>query len=232
MSAASGDPYTASPRINQSHGVVQRTPSVSERISQRLAELQGKKSSTSPTSEKGGSVTSDHEDGAPRILSKDKGKAVDRGEQPEVPHSPLPMSPPPMSPMLPPPKIGSPASANVMQPPPLPMLIAGVAMPPQAVSAMLLQAQSHLPLRSVRFPILGEYPEVFSGEEFATWLVENVPAFQGNLDMAEEAAKELCERDNVLRRIGEFGNKFENSQEAFYQFRPKVRSLKLSVAPC
>lgn len=191
---------------------------MSERISQRLAELQGKKTSTSPTTEKAS------EEGSPRIPSKDKGKAVDPAEKAEVPqpHSPLPMSPPPMSPMLPPPRISSPATANVVQPPPLPMLLAGVAMQPQAVSAILLQAQSHLPLRAVRFPIIGEYPDVFTGEEFATWLVENVPAFQGNLDMAEEAAKELCERDNVLRRVGEFGNRFENSQEAFYQFRSKV----------
>lgn len=222
--ASGGDPYTASPKIGQSHGVVQRTPSVSERISQRLAELQGKKNgATSPVSATGESAPSD-EDGAPRILAKDKGKAVDPAEHPEVPHSPLPMSPPPMSPALPPSKISDSATANVIQPPPLPMLLAGVAMQPHAVSEILLKAQTHLPLRSVRFSLLGEYPEVFTGEEFATWLVENVPAFQGNLDMAEEAAKELCERDGVLRRVGEFGNRFENTQEAYYQFRPKVKS--------
>ncbi|EJD48326.1 hypothetical protein AURDEDRAFT_61186 [Auricularia subglabra TFB-10046 SS5] len=218
---APSDPYTASPKINQSHGVVQRTPSVSERISQRLAELQRKKpGSNSPTTSEKAKSDDGEEEEAPRpSVDKGKGKAIE-------PQSPLPMSPPPMSPPLPPAKFSSsPAPANVIPPPPLPMLLAGVSMQPADVSKMLLQAQTHLPLRSVRFPFLGEYQELFTGEEFATWLVENVPAFGGNLDLAEEAARELTERDNVLRRIGEFGNKFENSDDAFYQFRPKAFDL-------
>ena len=70
--------------------------------------------------------------------------------------------------------------------------------------------------------MLGEYTDCFTGEEFVAWLNLNVPGFGGNLDRAEDAARELTERDGLLRRIGEFGNEFEHSDEAFYQFRPKV----------
>lgn len=82
----------------------------------------------------------------------------------------------------------------------------------------------------MRFPLLGEYPDCFTGEEFVAWLNENVQGFGGSLDRAEDAAKELTERDNLLRRIGEFGNQFEHSDEAFYQFRPKVRFFSLSLS--
>ena len=230
------DPYTASPKINQSNGTVQRTPSVSERIQQRLAELK-KPVSPTGTSASGGSgdqtvispSSEKHDDETtPRVLDKGKGKAVDVDV--DVPASPLPMSPPPMSPPLPPARITSPSTANLIPPPPLPMLLAGVSFQPAAVSAILAQAQQRMKLRPVRFPIIGEYPDVFSGAEFATFLVEAVPAFNGSLDIAEEAARELAERDNVLRRVGEFGNKFENSTEAFYQFRPKAFDLASEVA--
>ena len=55
------------------------------------------------------------------------------------------------------------------------------------------------------------------------WLLANVEGFGGSLDRAEDAARDLTERDDLLRRIGEFGNQFVHSDDAFYQFRPKVR---------
>lgn len=53
---------------------------------------------------------------------------------------------------------------------------------------------------------------------------KNVLGFGGNVDLAEEAARDLTERDSLLRRVGEFGNQFEHADDAFYQFRPKVSS--------
>ena len=79
-----------------------------------------------------------------------------------------------------------------------------------------------MPLRPVRFPILGEYQDCFTGEDFVAWLLENVPDLQKDLDIVLVAARELTEREDLLRRLGEFGNKFDNADDAFYQFRPKV----------
>ena len=79
--------------------------------------------------------------------------------------------------------------------------------------------------------MLGEYQECFSGEEFASWLNDNVKAFQGNLDHAEVAARVLTEKYNLLRRIGELGNDFENADDAFYQFRPRAFSLDAPPKP-
>lgn len=128
-----------------------------------------------------------------------------------------------MSPTLPPSvTIDARGASPMPPPPPPPILLAGLALPPSAVSDLLKRAASDLPLRPVKFPIIGEYKDCFTGEEFATWLVDNVQGFGGSLDRAEDAAKDLCEREGVLRRVGEFGNAFENNEEAFYQFRPKV----------
>jgi hypothetical protein len=103
-----------------------------------------------------------------------------------------------------------------------PIVLAGVAFPPTAVSQLLTRAAAEMPLRPVRFPLIGEYNECFTGEEFVAWLTANVANFNGNIDKAEEAARDLTEREGLLRRVGEFGNELENADDAWYQFRPKV----------
>lgn len=202
--------------------VPERSASVSERIADRLREIQRKSVNALSPVEKPAKpnetvfeVMSDGDKSptptsTPKI-DKGKGRAV------ESPEPRVVASPPPMSPLLPPPQLTVEPSA-----PPAPILLAGLAMRPSAVSALLIRAKAELPLRAVRFPLLGEYQDCFHGEEFVAWLNLNVPGFGGSLDKAEDAARELTERDNLLRRIGELGNSFEHSDEAFYQFRPKV----------
>lgn len=199
-------------------GIVKRTASVSERIAQRLKELRKGSSEVEHTEKKLSPVSpvfsagksdgeNDHqEDTTPLVPSKDKGKGK------EVSTSPMAMSPRALSPPLPglqqppTPIISIPKSGSPMPPPPpSPLLLAGLSFPPQAVSQLLSRAASELPLRNVRFPILGEYTDCFSGEEFVTWLKENVHGFSGSLDRAEDAARELTERDDALRRLGELG---------------------------
>lgn len=102
------------------------------------------------------------------------------------------------------------------------MLLAGLSFSPTALSQLLTRAAAELPLRPVRFPLLGEYQDTFNGEELVTWLKDRVDGFDGSLDRAEEAAKELTERENLVRRLGEIGNQFELSEDAIYQFRPRV----------
>jgi len=82
-----------------------------------------------------------------------------------------------------------------------------------------------LNLRPIRIPILGEYNNCFTGEEFVHWLNKDVQGFGGELDRAEQAARELTEREGLLRRIGDLGNAFEPADDAFYQFRPKAFEL-------
>lgn len=143
-------------------------------------------------------------------MDKGKGKAIG---------SPVQMSPPPLSPPLP----ARRASIDPLPPrPPTPILLAGIAFSPAALSALLKRAQQELPLRPVRLPIIGEYKDCFTGEEFVNWLRKSVEAFGDTYELAEEAAKDLTEDEGLLRRIGEFGNAFEPTEDVFYQIRPKV----------
>ena len=129
-----------------------------------------------------------------------------------------------------------------VEPVPPKVILAGVPFPPMTIPELLTRAKAELPLRPIRVPLLGEYEETFTGEDFVTWLKNNVPGFDGSLDRAEVAARELTERDGLLRRVGEFGmlskstvyayptvnmlalagNRFENHPAATFQFRPKV----------
>ncbi|KAI6041923.1 hypothetical protein EDC04DRAFT_2665238 [Pisolithus marmoratus] len=211
------DHYTTSPHLapRDATRTPRRTATVSERITQRLKEIQrraaGPVSSTANESDAGTDVAEDEKELSK--VDKGKGKATD-----------LP-SPPPMSPPLPPAKL------DTSPPPqapadPAPILMAGIPFQTWAVSALLIRAAAEIPLRPVRFPLLGEYSDCFSGAEFVEWLNKNVPAFEGNLDVAEDAARELTEREGLLRRVGEFGNEFEHADDAYYQFRPKAFDLE------
>ncbi|KAG8916646.1 hypothetical protein FRC01_002944, partial [Tulasnella sp. 417] len=102
-------------------------------------------------------------------------------------------------------------------------------LPASEVSALLFRAQQEIGVRTVKFTLLGEYEHCFTGEEFVVWLKTNVKELQGILDFAEAAAVALTQEHGVLRRIGELGNKFENSPKAFYQFRPKAFNLKSAL---
>ncbi|GLB41896.1 putative protein with domain found in Dishevelled, Egl-10, and Pleckstrin (DEP) [Lyophyllum shimeji] len=210
------DKYTTSPRVRPVDGRPTRTASVSERISQRLKEIQKKSAGALHSTLADGEET--EEKPAPKV-DKGKGKAVDQDAEP-----PVTASPPPMSPALPPrAELPAEPAAPVA---PAPILLAGLALPPAAVSQLLTRAAAELPLRPVRFPLLGEYQDCFNGEEFVSWLNANVPGFGGNLDRAEDAARDLTEREGLLRRLGELGNQFEHSDDAFYQFRPKAFELE------
>ena len=215
------DTYTSSPRIRPAdtpRAPPQRTPSVSERIAQRLKEIQKKSAGALTPSSTLSSIATDENAEEEKPLPK-----VDKGKGKEVLDAPVIHSPPPMSPLLPPSKLERGESPMPAFPAP-PILLAGLSLPRAAISQLLAKAASDLDLRPVRVPLLGEYQDCFTGEEFVAWLNENVHGLGGSLDRAEEAARDLIEREGLLRRIGEFGNQFEHSDDAYYQFRPKVSS--------
>ncbi|KAF9005914.1 hypothetical protein BDQ17DRAFT_1407965 [Cyathus striatus] len=220
---AAADKFTSSPRLRPVDGrsVPERTSSVSERIAARFKEIQKKSAdaiaAATSTDDSNVSPDSDSEKPFPKV---DKGKGRALGEIPEV------ASPAPLSPALPP-KVEIPMSTSPMPPmAPPPILLAGLALPPAAVSQLLARAAAELPLRPVRFPLLGEYQDVFTGEEFVAWLNANVDGLGGSLDRAEDAARDLTERENLLRRLGELGNQFEHSDDAFYQFRSRAFDIE------
>lgn len=211
------DPYTSSPRlrpVDAKRTPPKRTASVSERIAQRLKEIQKK------SVEVIAAAASEDLDGSPdeadekptQKLDKGKGRAVEGSASSDEVTSPLVLTPTAERATSPTPPMGPP-----------PMVLAGLSLPQAAVSQLLSRAAAELNLRSVRFPLLGEYSDAFTGEEFVAWLNRNVQGFEGSLDRAEEAARELTEREGLLRRLGELGNQFEDSDDAWYQFRPKVR---------
>ena len=214
------DKFTTSPRLAPRDKPV-RTATVSERIAQRFKDIQQKASNLAddePSDQKTQVLFSDEKEG-PKV-DKGKGKAVE-GPSDSI----INASPPPLSPQLSPASLIIKTSPSPSPPaPPEPILLAGLSLPPAAVSDLLTRASSELQLRPIRFPIIGEYL-CFTGEDFVAWLNTNVHGFGGSLDRAEEAARELTERDNLLRRIGDFGNDFDHSDDAFYQFRPKAFEL-------
>jgi hypothetical protein len=209
------DKYTTSPRLVPRDKPV-RTATISERIAQRFKDIQRKAVDLADDVPSDGTTQllfSDEKEG-PKV-DKGKGKAV---EQPVS----ISDSPPSLSPQLSPETLIITTSSSPS--PPEPILLAGLSFPPTAVSGLLSRASSELKLRPVRIPIFGEY-NCFTGEEFVNWLNKNVPGFGGSIDLAEQAAQELTERDGLLRRIGDLGNAFEPVDDAFYQFRPKAFEL-------
>lgn len=219
-----GDIYTSPslrPQDKRAPRTPARQPTVSERITARLREFR-LNASTGTNPESGEEhkpdvqfdADADAEDkGTPKV-DKGKARAVDTDEG-------LLASPPPMSPPLPPAKIVT-DLAPQPQAPAAPVVVAGVSFAAHELSELLTRAKGEMPLRAVRFPLLGEYQDAFSGEEFTAWLRQNVKQYEGDLDRCEDAARELTEKLGLLRRLGEFGNEYEDVDDAFYQFRPKA----------
>ncbi|KAH9851942.1 hypothetical protein C2E23DRAFT_214849 [Lenzites betulinus] len=234
-----GDQYTSSPKLkplganpNAAPRAPQRQATMSERITQRLKEFRlnaGPHPPPPPPPEVQFDADAEEEKQTTPKLDKGKGRATDSGgSTPQRIKSPPPMQLPPAAEKVAPPKL---ETAPVPPPPPPPMDIAGISMTPAEVSALMKRAKEELPLRPVRFPLIGEYQDCFSGEEFASWVNANVKALQGNLDHAEVFARVLTEKHNLLRRLGELGNDFENMDNAFYQFRPKAFTLDAPATP-
>lgn len=167
---------------------------------------------------------------SPVKSDKGKSRAFDQGspQTMALSGSPRAMSPEPIELNHAPP-----AKLTVVPPSPtnegnnVPVLVGGLSMSPSTIRIMFKKAAEELPLRPVRFGLLGEYKDCFTGQEFVNWLAKNIPGFGGDLERAEAAGKDLGERDGLLRRVGEFGNIFEYGDDTYYQFRPKVSRLKL-----
>ncbi|KAN0102514.1 hypothetical protein V8E52_011358 [Russula decolorans] len=214
------DKYTTSPRLVPRDKPV-RSATISERIAQRFKDIQRKASHLADDTPSDGmtQLLFGEEKEGPKV-DKGKGKAVEGQTDSIITASPPSLSPEPSLETL-----AIKTSPSSLPEPSEPILLAGLSLPPTAVSELLSRASSELNLRPIRIPILGEYNNCFTGQEFVHWLNKDVQGFGGELDRAEQAARELTEREGLLRRIGDLGNAFEPVDDAFYQFRPKAFEL-------
>ncbi|KAG9037564.1 hypothetical protein FRB95_005146 [Tulasnella sp. JGI-2019a] len=213
------------------NGTVKRSTSVADRLTERLRAIGQRSREPSPsrpfmaepknTLQMLGDSTDDGtSDGtATPKLDKGKGKAADHAS-PEVMSPVVDQGPKNLA-------ITIPSAPSVMVT--THIVLGGVTLAASEVSALLFKAQSEMTVRNVKVTLFGEYDHCFSGEEFVVWLKMSVDGFKGSLDLAEEAARTLTEEYQALRRIGELGNKFDNSPSVFYQFRPKAFNLQASL---
>lgn len=78
---------------------------------------------------------------------------------------------------------------------------------------------------SVKVPLLGTTPDAHSGEDLVLWFRDNLDELGGSLSRAHELCRQLSEELAVLRLAGEIGNKFFDSSDAFYAWRPEAFHL-------
>ncbi|KAG8979804.1 hypothetical protein FRB90_007907, partial [Tulasnella sp. 427] len=226
------------------HATIRRTPSTAERLHSRLKAVAERarsplrhppmpdpKDTMEMFAEQNRQMFGEKKEGEAADDGKSDGTAtptatVDKGKGKEiVSDSPTALSPAQQKTGLPELNVKIPENPK----PSTDIKFGEATLPATDVSTLLFRAQQEIAVRTVKYTLLGEYDHCFTGEEFVVWLKENIKELQGILDFAEEAAVALTEEYGALRRIGELGNKFENSPKAFYQFRPKAFNLKAAL---
>ncbi|EXX69888.1 Rgd2p [Rhizophagus irregularis DAOM 197198w] len=92
------------------------------------------------------------------------------------------------------------------------------------IMKFFLRMREEIPSHEVKFPILGVYNDVYTGEDIAKWLQENHLSAR-TLREAEMIGQELADQ-GFLRLIGAYGNKFTSSPSAYYQWKAKAFNLR------
>ncbi|KAH9819943.1 hypothetical protein DFH28DRAFT_1021481 [Melampsora americana] len=107
--------------------------------------------------------------------------------------------------------------------------IAGVIRSPLEWSRLFEQAQKTIYKQDVKIPVLGVYPGAHSGEDLVIFFKTNVNELSSS-KRAVEFCKALSEELAVLRLIGEIGNKFMPTHDAYYLWKPEAFTLH-QIAP-
>ncbi|KAL7412368.1 hypothetical protein BDY24DRAFT_392691 [Mrakia frigida] len=116
----------------------------------------------------------------------------------------------------------APVRSNTSPSQPPAILLAGLALSPEAATTILDRAKMMLPSRVVKLPFLGEYEGCFSGEELVAFLKVEVEGFGGSEGRANDAGRELVENLGLVRRIVAVGKgTWGGGGEEFYQFTDK-----------
>ncbi|KAI9620090.1 hypothetical protein KEM48_008365 [Puccinia striiformis f. sp. tritici PST-130] len=103
--------------------------------------------------------------------------------------------------------------------------IAGVVKSPFQWSQLFSKAHDTIFKQSIKVPVLGTYHGAHSGEDLVIFFKNNLIELNGDPDRAIELCKELSQELSILRLIGEIGNKFIASHDAFYVWKPEAFNL-------
>ncbi|KAI7882215.1 hypothetical protein K492DRAFT_206369 [Lichtheimia hyalospora FSU 10163] len=99
------------------------------------------------------------------------------------------------------------------------ILIGNQRMSRAELDKMIISMKNEIPVGEHRVPILGRYQNTSSGESISIWLQHNMPQCKDSPAMADVVAQQLIQPLEILRLVGQRGNKFSPSPQSFYQWR-------------
>ena len=73
---------------------------------------------------------------------------------------------------------------------------------------------------------MGTTPDAHSGEDLVLWFRDNLDDLRGSISRSHEFCRQLSEELSILRLVGEIGNKFFDSSDAYYAWRPEAFHLE------
>ncbi|MBW0504856.1 hypothetical protein O181_044571 [Austropuccinia psidii MF-1] len=108
--------------------------------------------------------------------------------------------------------------------------ISGIIKSPIEWSKLFEKARDTIYKQAIKVPILGTYPGAHSGEDLVIFFKNNLPELNGSTEKAIEFCGHLSQDLSILRLIGEIGNKFMATDDAFYIWKPDAFTLHESYS--
>lgn len=97
------------------------------------------------------------------------------------------------------------------------------------LDSLIRRMRQEITIKDHRVPILGTYKNTSTGEDIAIWLQHHLPQCKDSPAMADVVGQQLIQPYNILRLIGQRGNKFTASSSSFYQWRSIVDDDSSSI---
>ncbi|KAI9271421.1 hypothetical protein BY458DRAFT_555626 [Sporodiniella umbellata] len=99
-----------------------------------------------------------------------------------------------------------------------------------ALDHLVRRMKQEMDLKDCKVPILGTYKNTSTGEDIAVWLQHNLPQCKDSPAMADVIGQQLIQPYNVLRLVGQRGNKFTASSTCYYQWRTEEEADEVEKA--
>ncbi|CAO3702402.1 unnamed protein product [Rhizopus stolonifer] len=99
-----------------------------------------------------------------------------------------------------------------------------------ALDDLVRRMKQEMILRDCKVPILGTYKNTSTGEDIAVWLQHHLPQCKDSPAMADVIGQQLIQPYNVLRLVGQRGNKFTASSACYYQWRTEEETDEVEKA--